>query len=107
MNLFDDDDDDDDETDSDEEYSEDMREFDYRHIPYSPPSLATEEKRLVEEDLDLLKRKGNYSYEYMDSFERFEEREIPSIKAFNSILSGGGITEKEHVHAKKVFEHLI
>ena len=38
-------------------------------------------KYLVEEfgseNLELLKQKGAYPYEYMNSFERFEEKELP------------------------------
>ena len=97
---------DDDETDSTPyiNYSEDMPQCDYRRTPRKQPSLTTKEKQLVEEELDLLKHKGIYPYEYMDSFNRFKESKIPSIEAFNSSLSGSVITEKEHVHAKKVFE---
>ena len=32
--------------------------------------LSEEENRLIDEDLVLLKQKGIYLYEYMDSFER-------------------------------------
>ena len=32
----------------------------------------------------LLLRKGVYPYEYMDSFDKFEETELPSQEKFNS-----------------------
>ena len=43
-------------------------------------------KYLTEEfcskNLELLKQKGSYSYEYMDSFERFGEEKIPDRECF-------------------------
>ena len=82
-----------------------MAEFDYRRAPYTPPSLTSEERQLVDVDLDLIKRKGVYPYEYMDSFDRFKETEIPPIEAFNSALSGSKVTRAEYAHANQVFRH--
>ena len=43
-------------------------------------------KYLVEEfgskNLELLKQKGAYPYEYMDSFERFNEEKLPAKSIF-------------------------
>ena len=43
-------------------------------------------KYLVEEfgpeNLDILKQKGAYPYEYMNSFERFSEEKLPPKKYF-------------------------
>ena len=43
-------------------------------------------KYLVEEfgskNLELFKQKGAYPYEYMDSFERFNEKKLPAKKIF-------------------------
>ena len=45
-------------------------------------------KYLVEEfgaeNLGLLKQKGAYPYEYMNSFERFKEKKLPARKYFLS-----------------------
>ena len=45
-------------------------------------------KYLVEEvgseNLELLKQKGTYPYEYMDSFEKFNEEKLPARKLFFS-----------------------
>ena len=35
-------------------------------------------------NLKLLKQKNAYSYEYMDSFERFSEGKLPDKECFNS-----------------------
>ena len=45
-------------------------------------------KHLVEEfgsgNLEILKQKGAYPYEYMNSFERFNEEKLPARKYFFS-----------------------
>ena len=45
-------------------------------------------KYLIEEfgskNLELLKQKGAYPYEYMNSFERFNEEKLPAKKYFYS-----------------------
>ena len=43
----------------------------------------------------LLLRKGVYSYEYMDSCERFDETSLPDKKAFYSELYQEDITDKD------------
>ena len=49
----------------------------------------------------LLLRKGIYSYEYIDSWERFDENIIPPKEAFYSELNLGNITDKDYEHVKK------
>ena len=55
----------------------------------------------------LLLRKGLYPYEYMDSWERFNETSLPDKEAFYSNLNMEDITDAEHRHAKRVFKNLI
>ena len=52
----------------------------------------------------LLLRKGVYPYEYMDSWERFNETTLPNKKAFYSKLYLEDITDEDYIHAQKVFE---
>ena len=52
----------------------------------------------------LLLRKGVYPYEYMDSWERFNETSLPPKKDFYSELTLEDITDKDYNHAQKVFE---
>ena len=53
---------------------------------------------------ELLIRKGVYPYEYMDSWDRFEEPELPPKEVFYSKLQDEHISEKDYTHAKKVWE---
>jgi len=55
-------------------------------------------------DLVLLKKKGVYPYDYMDSFQRFEERKLPPRKDFYSNLNNTDISEVEYRHAQEVWD---
>ena len=52
----------------------------------------------------LLLRKGIYPYEYIDSWERFDENTIPPKEASYSELNLENITDKDYEHVKKVWE---
>ena len=54
----------------------------------------------------MLRRKGVYPYENLDSWERFDETSLPDEKAFYSELNLEGITDKDYAHAQKVFKEL-
>ena len=55
----------------------------------------------------LLLRKGAYPYEYMDSWERFDETSLPHKEAFYSNLNMKDITDVHYKHTKIVFKILI
>ena len=52
----------------------------------------------------LLVRKGVYPYEYMDSWEKFEEKSLPSIDDFYSKLNMSGISNEDYSHAERVWK---
>ena len=52
----------------------------------------------------ILLRRSIYSYEYIDSWERFDENTIPPKEAFYSELNLENITDKDYEHVKKVWE---
>ena len=54
--------------------------------------------------LNLIKQKGVYPYDYMDSFEKFKEAELPSKDKFYSILNYSHISEEQYKHAKNVWK---
>ena len=56
------------------------------------------------EQLELVKRKGVYPYDYMDCFERLAETSLPPIEYWYSRLSDTNITADDYTHAHKVWE---
>ncbi|CAI2187462.1 19258_t:CDS:2, partial [Funneliformis geosporum] len=42
----------------------------------------------TEEQLALIYCKGVYPYDYIDSYDRFQETELPPFEKFHSILKG-------------------
>ena len=50
----------------------------------------------------MLLRKGIYSYEYIDIWERFDETSLPDEEGFFSSLNMKKITSVDYRHAKKV-----
>ena len=54
----------------------------------------------------LLLKKGVYPYEYIDSWKRFDEASLPNKKAFYNELFLEDITDKDYIHAQKVFKEL-
>ena len=51
-----------------------------------------------------LLRKSVYPYEYMDSWERFDKTSLPDKKCSYSELNLADISDKDYLHAQKVFE---
>ena len=52
----------------------------------------------------LLLRKGVYPYDYMDSWERFNETKLTDKKSFYNKLNQEGITNRDHEHARNVWK---
>ena len=64
----------------------------------------TSEKFTGKEELSLTSRKGVYPYDLMDSFEKFDQTELPTKEQFYSILNDQHTTNDEYNHAKKVWK---
>ena len=48
----------------------------------------------------LTKQKGVYPYDHMDSFDKFNETELPKQEDFYSILNNENITDDQYNHAQ-------
>ena len=55
------------------------------------------------EKLSLMKQKGVYPYDYVDSFGKFGDQQLPPKEEFYSILTGEGISDEQYQHAQKVW----
>ena len=54
-------------------------------------------KEFASENLELLKQKGAYPYEYMNSFEKFNEEKLPAKKYFYSLTKDGKISDDSKI----------
>ncbi|XP_057294527.1 uncharacterized protein LOC130623038 [Hydractinia symbiolongicarpus] len=57
-----------------------------------------------EDTFQLMGRKGIYPYEYMDSWKRFQENDLPQKEAFYSKLNMNSITDDDCKHAQEVWD---
>ena len=53
--------------------------------------------------MELLERKGVFCYDYVDSYERFDEPALPPRAAFFNKLGGVECSEVDYAHAQQVF----
>ena len=56
-------------------------------------------------DLNLLTEKGVYPYDYMDRWDKFDEKELPPHECFYSELAGGNISDQDYKKAGNVWKH--
>ena len=56
------------------------------------------------EQLSLMTKKGVYPYDYMNSFEKFEDNKLPKKENFFSIMNNEHITDEEYQHAQNVWK---
>ena len=83
---------------------------------FTPKSLNVLSKTLEDDEFkylvescttshfDLVRRKGVYPYDYMDSVEWFDEAELPSQDAFFNKLSGSSCSYIDYAHASRVWD---
>ena len=65
-------------------------------------SLKYTSKKFKGEKLNLMAQKGVYPYDYMDSFDKFDEK-LPTKEDFYSILNNQHISDDEYKHAQNVW----
>ena len=56
------------------------------------------------EKLALMKKKGVYPYDYMDSFQKFGDQQLPPKEEFYSIFKDEGISDEQYEHAQNVWD---
>ena len=73
----------------------------------SPCDMKYTLQEFQNEKLELMKRKGVYPYDYMDNFEKFNEKHLPPREEFYSILNDEHITNEDYKHAQNVWNTFI
>ena len=59
--------------------------------------------RFKQEQFNLMKQKGIYPYDHMDSLEKFKQTELLTKEQFYSILNNEHITDEDYQHAQNVW----
>ena len=72
------------------------------NLPKEAFKYTSEE--FTSKELSLMSQKGFYPYDFMDSFEKFDQTELPTKEQFYSILNDQHISNDEYNHAKKVWK---
>ena len=65
-------------------------------------NLIYTSKKFKGKKLDLMARKGVYPYDYMDSFDKFNEK-LPTKEDFYSNMNNEHISDEDYCHAQKVW----
>ena len=60
-------------------------------------------KSLTDDKLQLLMRKGVFPYDYIDSWERLKETQLPAKECFFNKLTDSHISDAEYEHAQNVW----
>ena len=66
-------------------------------------SLKYTSQKFQDNKLNLMAKKGVYPYDYMDSFEKFNETNLPTKEDFYSILNDENISDEDYEHAQNVW----
>ena len=65
-------------------------------------SLKYTSQKFKGKKLDLMARKGVYPYDYMDSFDKFNEK-LPTKEEFYSVLNNEHISDEDYKHTQNVW----
>ena len=81
----------------------------FQFTPKGLDVLTDDEFRYLRESctFGLIRREGVYPYDYMNSFDRFDETKLPSQDAFFSKLSGSPCSDSEYIHATRVWTAVV
>ena len=61
-------------------------------------------KEFKNKKFELMKQKGIYPYDYMDSFDKFNDLKLPTKDDFYSILNNQHISNEDYKHAKNIWK---
>ena len=72
-----------------------------KNLPEKEFKYTTEE---FKENTKLLARKGIYPYDYMDKFDKFNDKQLPQKAEFYSLLNDEHITDDDYKYAKEIWQ---
>ena len=66
--------------------------------------LKYTKEEFKDDHFQLMKQRGFYPYDHMDSFDKFYETKLPNKEDFYSILNDKNITDSQYIHAQNVWK---
>jgi hypothetical protein len=60
-------------------------------------------KFFTDQELPLVRRKGVFPYEYLDSIEKLNERELPCKRAFYNTMTYSNVSDEDYHHAEQIW----
>ena len=72
----------------------------FQFMSSSLDNLIKTKQEFKKEQFNLMKQKGIYPYDHMDSFDRFNETKLPVQQEFYSILNNEHISDEQYKHAQ-------
>ena len=78
---------------------------DYRNRIYDPIILTANEQEWFDTAMTLVKKKGEFPYEWFDSEEKLYETQLPSQQDFYSELQEKSLSDEDYQHALNVWDH--
>ena len=72
------------------------------YLPYKSFHYVSQEFK--GDRLDLVKQKGVYPYEYMGSFDKFEDKSLPDKTEFYNTMNNTNISNEDYPRAKRVWK---
>ena len=69
----------------------------------SPSDMKYTSQEFQGENLRLMSKKGVYPYDYMDNFDKFNDKQLPTKEKFYSLLNDENISDEDYNHAKNVW----
>ena len=75
-----------------------------KHVSNLPDdAFKYTQEEFTNEKFSLMKQKGVYPYDFLDSFKKFKKTKLPTKEQFYSILNDEKISEADYKHAKTVW----
>ena len=78
---------------------------DYRNKICNPIVLTAAEQEWIDKAMTLIRKKGEFPYDWFDSEEKLNETQVPSQQDFYSELQKTSISDEAYQHAVNVWEH--
>lgn len=76
-----------------------------KYLPIEKLKISRQEWSNLDDDkFKLLTEKGVYPYSYMNSWEKFNEKNLPPINDFYDELNDSDISEEQYAFAKKIWK---